>query len=226
LQKSSHNKTRRFPRKTKEFTDVPSLSKIVFASDNPGKIREVADIFADLDIAIVPQKEFAIEAVEETGTTFADNALLKARHASAQSGLPAMADDSGIVVDALGGRPGVRSARYAGQDATDEQNLDKLLAELAEVPDGRRAAGFHCAAVLVFPDSDGAPLAVEAVWRGDILRERKGSGGFGYDPVFLDPSAGKTGAQMTREEKNRVSHRGKAFRELKNLLLQRQPLNQ
>lgn len=201
---------------------MSSLSKIVFASDNPGKIREVADIFADLDIAVVPQEEFAIEAAAETGTTFADNALIKARHAAAQSGLPAMADDSGIAVDALGGRPGVRSARYAGEDATDEQNVDKLLAELAKVPDEARTAGFHCAAVLVFPDSDSAPLAVEAVWRGNILRERQGNGGFGYDPVFLDPAAGKTGAQMTREEKNRVSHRGKAFRELKNLLQQRQ----
>jgi XTP/dITP diphosphohydrolase len=201
---------------------VSSLSKIVFASDNPGKIREVADIFADLDIAVIPQKEFAIEAAAETGTTFADNALIKARHAAAQSGLPAMADDSGIAIDALGGRPGVRSARYAGEDATDEQNVDKLLAELAEVPDEARTAGFHCAAVLVFPESDSAPLAVEAVWRGNILRERQGTGGFGYDPVFLDPDAGKTGAQMTREEKNRVSHRGKAFRELKNLLQQRQ----
>ncbi len=195
------------------------LSRIVFASGNPGKIREVGDIFADLDISIVPQKEFAIEPPEETGTTFADNALLKARHASAKSGLPAMADDSGIVVDALGGRPGVWSARYAGERATDEQNVDKLLEELVDVRDEQRGGGFHCAAVLVFPERDVAPLTVEAVWRGKILRERLGEGGFGYDPVFLDPSSGKTGAQMTRAEKNSVSHRGKAFRELKNLLL-------
>jgi len=202
---------------------VRPLSKIVFASGNRGKIREVADIFADLHIAIVPQKEFAIESPEETATTFIDNALLKARYASARSGLPAMADDSGIVVDALGGRPGVWSARYAGEAATDEQNVDKLLEELADVPDEQRAAGFHCAAVLVFPDSDVASLIVESVWRGKILRQRLGEGGFGYDPVFLDPSLGKTGAQMTRDEKNGVSHRGKAFRELKNLLLQGQP---
>jgi len=198
------------------------ISKIVFASGNPGKIREIADIFADLNISIVPQREFAIESPEETGTTFADNALLKARHASARSGLPAMADDSGIVVDALGGRPGVWSARYAGDAATDAQNVDKLLEELADVPDEQRDAGFHCAAVLVIPDGDVVPLIVEAVWRGKILRERMGEGGFGYDPVFLDPSSGKTGAQMTREEKNRVSHRGKAFRELSKLLQQRQ----
>ncbi len=202
------------------------LSRIVFASGNPGKIREVVDIFADLDISIVPQKELAIESPEETGTTFADNALLKARHASAQSGLPAMADDSGIVVDALGGGPGVWSARYAGEQATDKQNVDKLLDELTDVPDEQRGGGFHCAAVLVFPDSDVAPLIVEAVWRGKILRERVGEGGFGYDPVFLDPSSGKTGAQMAREEKNCVSHRGKAFRELKNLLLTMRHENQ
>ncbi len=195
------------------------LSRIVFASGNPGKIREVGDIFADQDISIVPQREFAIESPEETGTTFADNALLKARHAAARSGLPAMADDSGIVVDALGGGPGVRSARYAGEQATDDQNVDKLLQELADVPDAQRGGGFHCAAVLVFPERDVAPLIVEAVWRGEILRERAGEGGFGYDPVFLDLSSGKTGAQMTPEEKNCVSHRGKAFRELKNLLL-------
>jgi XTP/dITP diphosphohydrolase len=198
---------------------MSSLSKIVFASDNQGKIREVAAIFADLDISVVPQKEFSIDTPQETGATFADNALLKARHASAQSGFPAMADDSGIVVDALGGRPGVWSARYAGEEATDEQNVDKLLAELADVPDEDRGAGFHCTAVLVFPGGDREPLIAEAVWRGKILRERRGSGGFGYDPVFLDPASGKTGAQMTREEKNAVSHRGKAFRALKDRLL-------
>ena len=206
--------------------EVLPSSKIVFASDNPGKMREIEDIFAGLDVSIVPQGKYAVESPEETGSTFADNALIKARYASARSGLPAMADDSGIVVDALGGRPGVRSARYAGEEATDKQNLDKLLRELADVPDEQRDAGFHCAAVLVFSDIDVAPLVAEAVWRGKILRERKGTGGFGYDPVFLDPSAGKTGAQMTRAEKNSVSHRGKAFRQLKNLLLQRRPPKQ
>jgi XTP/dITP diphosphohydrolase len=205
---------------------VVPISRIVFASDNAGKIREVADIFADLDISVIPQEEFAIESPEETGMTFHDNALLKAHHAAAQSGLPAMADDSGIAVDALGGRPGVRSARYAGAGAADDENVDKLLEEMAEVPDEQRGAGFHCAAVLVFPDSDVAPLVAEAVWRGEILRQRMGAGGFGYDPVFFDPSAGKTGAQLTRKEKNAVSHRGKAFRELKNLLLTMRHENQ
>lgn len=204
----------------------PPVSKIVFASDNPGKIREVAEIFRDSNITVVPQSEFGIESPEETGATFMDNALLKARHAASVSGLPAMADDSGIVVDALEGRPGVRSARYAGETATDADNLDKLLREMGGVPDEERGAGFHCAAVLVFPDSEAAPVSVEGVWRGRILRERKGDGGFGYDPVFLDPASGKTGAQMSREEKNRVSHRGKAFRMLKDRLLEAQPLPQ
>lgn len=198
----------------------PEVSKLVFASSNPGKLREVAEIFSDSNIAVLPQSEFGIESPEETGSTFADNALIKAHHAATLSGLPAMADDSGIMVDALGGRPGVKSARYAGAGASDAENVDKLLEELADVPDDRRGAGFHCAAVLVFPDAGIRPICVEGVWRGSILRERKGKGGFGYDPVFLDHASGKTGAEMGRREKNRVSHRGKAFRELKARLLE------
>lgn len=197
---------------------LPQVSKVVFASANPGKIREVAEIFADLDIDVVPLREFAIESPEETGSTFAENALIKAKHASGRSGLPAMADDSGIVVDALGGRPGVQSARYAGSAASDAENVDKLLEELGDVPDGKRGAAFHCAAVLAFPCGSRGPLIAEAEWRGSILRARRGEGGFGYDPVFLDPASGRSGAEMTREEKNRISHRGKAFRELKRLL--------
>jgi len=200
---------------------MSAMSKIVLASGNPGKLRELACLFADLDIEIIPQQSLGIDSPEETGTTFVDNALLKARYAAARSSLPAMADDSGIEVDALAGRPGVWSARYAGEGATDEENVDKLLAELSGVPEEKRGGGFHCAAVLVEPDINVAPLIAEACWRGQILRRRLGAGGFGYDPVFLDPGSGKTGAQMTREEKNRVSHRGKAFRELRKLLRQR-----
>jgi len=202
------------------------ISKIVFASGNPGKIREVAEILSDMNITVVPQQEFGIEPPEETGSTFVENALLKARYAAAQSGLPAMADDSGIVVDALDGRPGVWSARYAGENATDEENVDKLLEEMADVLPNRRDGGFHCAAVLVYPDEDIEPLVVQSIWRGQILRERRGAGGFGYDPVFFDWRHEKTGAEMSPEEKNSVSHRGRAFRELRNLLLQRQALNQ
>ena len=194
------------------------MERIVLASGNPGKIREIAAIFADLGIDIVAQSEFGIESPEETGTTFVDNALLKARFAAARSGLPAMADDSGIVVDALDGRPGVRSARYAGEDASDDENLDLLLGEMADVPDDERGAGFHCAAALVWPDASLPPLVVEEVWRGTLLRARRGTGGFGYDPVFLDPASNRTGAELSREEKNAISHRGKAFRKLHDLL--------
>jgi XTP/dITP diphosphohydrolase len=200
---------------------VTADTRIVLASSNLGKIREIADLFADLGVTIVPQSEFEIDSPEETGATFVENALLKASHATRHTGLPAMADDSGISVDSLNGRPGVFSARYAGVTATDEQNVDKLLGELATVADADRSAGFHCAAVLVFPDEESEPLIVEAVWRGIVLQQRQGSGGFGYDPIFYDTAAGKTGAQMSREEKNAVSHRGKAFRQLKVLLQNR-----
>ena len=192
--------------------------KVVLASGNPGKAREIAELFAHLEVDIRPQSEFGIQSPPETGETFIDNALLKARHAAALSGLPAIADDSGIAVDALGGRPGVRSARYAGVDASASDNVDKLLDELADTPDAGRGAGFHCAAVLVFPQDTQDALIAEGVWRGRIIRERRGEGGFGYDPVFLDEQAGKTGAEMLPDEKNAVSHRGKAFRALADLL--------
>ena len=201
---------------------VPPIDRIVLASGNAGKIREIARIFADLHIEIVAQSALGIKSPEETGDTFAANALLKAQHAAASSGLPAMADDSGIVVDALDGRPGVRSARYAGEDASDDDNLDRLLEEMQDVGDDQRGAAFHCAAVLVFPDDAPEPLVAEGIWRGTLLRERRGSGGFGYDPVFLDEASGKTGAEMSREEKNAISHRGKAFRQLRDLLHQAQ----
>jgi XTP/dITP diphosphohydrolase len=190
--------------------------KVVLASGNAGKVREIARIFSDLDIEVLPQSEFNIDSPPETGVTFVENALLKARFAADISGLPAMADDSGILVDALDGRPGVHSARYAGEDASDEANVEKLLQELAEVADENRGAGFHCAAVFI--QSHREPVISEAVWRGQILKSRKGEGGFGYDPVFFDPAIGKTGAQMSADEKNAVSHRGKAFHQLKMLI--------
>jgi XTP/dITP diphosphohydrolase len=197
---------------------VPAIERIVLASGNPGKIREISRLFADLHIEVIAQMDLGIDSPEETGETFVANALLKARHAALLSGLPAMADDSGIAVDALDGRPGVRSARYAGDGASDEENLDKLLEDMREVGESQRAAAFHCAAVLVFPDDTHEPLIAEGIWRGTLLKERRGDGGFGYDPIFLDDSIGKTGAELSREEKNTVSHRGKAFRQLRNLL--------
>jgi len=194
------------------------LDKIVLASGNAGKLREITEIFAGLGMEIIPQAELGIPSPEETGRTFVENALLKARFAANQANLPAMADDSCIVVDALDGRPGVYSARYAREGASDADNLDLLLQELANVADEKRGAGFHCAAVIVYPQDSSAPIIAEAVWRGTILRARRGEGGFGYDPVFLDAAAQKTGAEMTHHEKNAVSHRGKAFRELRDLL--------
>jgi len=197
---------------------VPAIERIVLASGNPGKIREISRLFADLHIEVIAQSDMGIESPEETGETFVANALLKARHAALLSGLPAMADDSGIAVDALDGRPGVRSARYAGDGASDAENLDRLLEDMRGVSKGQRSAAFHCAAVLVFADDAHEPLIAEGIWRGTLLKERRGDGGFGYDPIFLDESIGKTGAELSREEKNAVSHRGKAFRQLRDLL--------
>ncbi len=185
--------------------------KIVMASSNAGKLREIAEILGDLDIEIVPQSEFGVTDADETGTTFAENALIKARHAAAATGLPAIADDSGLAVDALDGRPGVYSARYAGPDATDENNNDKLLAELEGFADEDRGAAFHCVACYV-ASSDAEPLVAHGEWRGSILHQRRGERGFGYDPLFLVPELGCSSAELSADEKNARSHRGKALR--------------
>lgn len=191
----------------------PLTDKIVLASGNIGKLREIVRILGGLDVAVVPQSDFGIDDADETGATFIENSLIKARHASHATGLPAIADDSGLTVDALGGRPGVLSARYAGPHATDAQNIDKLLAELSDVADDKRGAAFHCAACFVLPD-DSAPLIASGEWRGSILRDRRGQSGFGYDPVFFDPEIGRSSAELTADEKNERSHRGKALRAL------------
>lgn len=193
-----------------------SLSKkVVMATGNAGKIREIASLLADTDIEIVPQADFGIQAAEETGTTFEENAIIKARHAAAATGLAAIADDSGLVVDALDGRPGVYSARYAGPGASDDENIDKLLAELEGVDN--RTAAFHCAACYV-SDADAEPLLTYGTWRGEILDERRGDGGFGYDPVFLDTTSGRTSAELAAADKNARSHRGQAIRALVDVL--------
>lgn len=187
------------------------------ASGNRGKLREIARILSDLNFTVVPQSDFNVSEADETGATFVANALIKARHAAAATGLPAIADDSGLAVDALQGRPGVFSARYSGPDANDESNIDKLLDELAQVEDENRGATFHCVACFVQPDSDDALIA-EGRWRGSIARQRIGAGGFGYDPVFIDAELGVTAAQLSVEEKDQRSHRGKALAELARLL--------
>jgi XTP/dITP diphosphohydrolase len=193
-----------------------SKRNIVIATGNPGKLRELAELLAEYGAEVVAQSELGITPAEETGSTFVENALQKARHASRASGLPAIADDSGLIVDALDGRPGVFSARYAGPEATDRQNIDKLLLELEGVAD--RRARFHCAAVYVRDGDDPDPLVAEGSWHGVIATEPSGEGGFGYDPVFFDPEEGCTSAELTAAEKNARSHRGKAMRELMRLL--------
>ena len=193
--------------------------KIVLASGNPGKRREIEKILADFDIEIVPQSEFGVSDAEETGTTFVENALIKARHAVEATGLPAIADDSGLAVDALGGRPGVYSARYAGPGATDADNNARLLAELAGVPPSERGAAFHCVACFVAPD-DPNPVVAEAQWRGRILEAPVGAGGFGYDPLFFVEETGCSSAELSAADKNQRSHRGQALRELARKLHQ------
>lgn len=188
-------------------------AKIVMASSNAGKLREISEILGDLDIEVVPQSDFGVTDADETGSTFAENALIKARHAAAATGLPAIADDSGLAVDALDGRPGVYSARYAGPNASDDSNNDKLLAELEGVADKDRGAAFHCAACFV-ASGDAEPVTASGEWRGRILHERRGGRGFGYDPLFLVPELGCSSAELSAEEKNARSHRGRALREL------------
>ena len=157
------------------------------------------------------QTELGVESAEETGLTFIENAILKARHAAQITGLPAIADDSGLAVDALGGAPGIYSARYAGVDASDQHNLDKLLQALEQVPDGERQAQFHCVLVYVRHAADPTPLVFHGSWAGEITRAAAGEGGFGYDPIFYVPALGKTAAELSKDEKRAVSHRGKAL---------------
>jgi XTP/dITP diphosphohydrolase len=193
-------------------------SIVVVASDNPGKLAEIRQLLAELDLELRTQSELGISGAPETGATFLENALTKARHASEGTGMPSIADDSGLEVATLGGLPGVRSARFAGESATDDENIDRLLSELREVPEALRSANFRCVAVYLKSPDDPAPLIAEGAWHGRILKERRGRGGFGYDPIFFDPDLGKAAAEMDGAEKNSVSHRGRAFRELSLLL--------
>ena len=180
------------------------------ASGNAGKLREIRRMLAGQHIMVVPQTDLAVSDVDETGDTFVANAIIKARHAASETRLPAIADDSGLVVDALGGRPGIHSARYSGPGASDESNIDKLLTEMRGVDDADRGAAFHCVACYVTQE-DSDPVIARGEWRGNILRERRGDGGFGYDPVFFDKECGLSAAEMSSDEKNLRSHRGKAL---------------
>jgi len=195
------------------------LKSVVLASTNEGKIREIRAILAPLGIEVIPQSHYAVTEVDEPHGTFVENALAKARHAAAATGLPALADDSGICVDALDGAPGAYSARFAGEPKSDERNNDRLLEVLAQRED--RGAHYYCVIVLLRHADDPQPVIAEGEWRGQILRERRGAGGFGYDPLFLDPMLGKTGAELQMEQKNRISHRGKALAALAEKLRSR-----
>lgn len=188
--------------------------KAVLASGNAGKVREFAALLAARDIEVIPQTDFGIVTPEETGTTFLDNALLKARHAATASGLAALADDSGIEVDALAGRPGVWSARYAGAQASDADNLNLLLRELAAVPAERRTARYRCVLVWVREAADPAPLVASGVWEGRVLTAPRGTGGFGYDPVFQPEGFAVSAAELPAAQKNTLSHRAQALRAL------------
>jgi len=194
------------------------VTRAVLASANPGKLRELAALLAPLSLQLVPQGELGIHPAAETGTTFIENALLKAHHAARHAHLPALADDSGLEVDALGGRPGVWSARFAGVGASDEQNLRLLLAELEGVPEGYREARYQCVIVWVRSVGDQAPLIAHGTWEGRIALAPRGHGGFGYDPVFLPAGEQRTAAELSDSEKNAVSHRGQALRALVAML--------
>jgi XTP/dITP diphosphohydrolase len=192
------------------------MQKIVLASSNVGKLKELQSLLSALPVDIIAQSEFGVHDADETGLTFIENAIIKARHASAITGLPAIADDSGLAVDALGGAPGIYSARYAQlpEDikglARDQANNTRLLEALREVPDQQRGAQFHCVLVFLRHAADPTPLVCHGQWHGTILHTATGAGGFGYDPLFLAPEHGCSSAELSATEKNRISHRAQA----------------
>jgi len=186
--------------------------EVILASNNKGKLRELGELLADQRIQVVPQREFDVPEVAEDGLSFVENAIIKARNASAHSGLPAIADDSGLEVDALAGEPGIYSARYAGEDAQDADNNRKLLEALADIPDEKRTARFQCVMVFMRHAKDPTPLVCQGSWEGLILRSPRGANGFGYDPLFWVPGEAATAAELAAETKNAQSHRGKALR--------------
>lgn len=190
------------------------MKKIVLASGNAGKLREFQQLLSGCGFEVLPQSDFFSENAEETGLTFVENAILKARYACEKTGLPALADDSGIEVDALNGRPGIYSARYAGEGANDANNNAKLLQELHGVPSEKRTARYHAVLAFMRHAQDPTPILCHGIWEGIILTEPRGEGGFGYDPLFFVPSHNCASAELSKDEKNRMSHRGKAMQEL------------
>jgi XTP/dITP diphosphohydrolase len=193
------------------------MQKVVLASGNKGKLKEMSEILAPYGFDIVPQSEFFSDEADETGLSFIENAIIKARFAAEKSGLPAIADDSGIEVSALNGKPGIYSARYSEgevQQVSDESNLQKLLTDMQDVADDKRQASYYCAMVYVAHAEDPTPIIGLGRWYGEILREKRGDGGFGYDPVFWVDEFGKASAELSKEQKNQVSHRAQALNAL------------
>ncbi|MFL1453883.1 RdgB/HAM1 family non-canonical purine NTP pyrophosphatase [Marinobacter sp. GN3S48] len=186
-------------------------TQLVIASNNKGKIAELTSLLSPLGVQPVAQGELGVSEAEEPAVTFVENAILKARHAARETGLPALADDSGLAVDALGGAPGVRSARYAGENASDADNVRALLDAMSSVPDDQRGAQFHCVLVYLRHADDPTPIICHGRWPGRILRDLRGEGGFGYDPAFLVPETHCSAAELSREQKGRISHRGRAL---------------
>lgn len=192
--------------------------RIVLASNNQGKVEEINQLLANRPVEVVLQQMLGISEVEETGLTFVENAILKARHAAGQSGLPAIADDSGIEVDALMGAPGIYSARFAGPVCSDQQNNIKLIQALSDLPQEQRTARYQCVLVYMRHAQDPTPVICQGTWEGVILESPRGNNGFGYDPLFYLPDRGLSAAEMSTEEKNRISHRGQALQKLLNVL--------
>ena len=192
--------------------------RLILASSNRGKLVEMRELLSGLEVELIPQADLGIGDADETASTFVENALLKARHAARASGLAALGDDSGICVDELGGAPGLYSARYAGAHGDAQANIAKLLHELRDVPDARRAAHFYCVIVMLRSADDPMPLIAEGRWDGSILEAPRGNGGFGYDPVFYDPALRIGAAELDASIKNRVSHRGQALARMRELL--------
>jgi XTP/dITP diphosphohydrolase len=190
---------------------MKKIKQIVLASGNAGKVREINKLFAGSGIEVVPQSEFNVAEVPETGTTFVENAIIKARHAAECTGLPAISDDSGIEVDALDARPGVYSARYAGENATDEDNNNKMLKELKGVPEAERTARYQCLIVFMRSHTDPVPIITQGSWEGRILEAPQGDGGFGYDPIFYVPTHNCSGGELPLDVKNTMSHRAIAL---------------
>ena len=195
-----------------------AANTLVLASGNSGKLKEFNQLLSPLGLDVRPQAEFGVHDVEETGLTFVENALLKAREASRGSGLPALADDSGLEVDALHGAPGIYSARYAGEPKSDERNNEKLLAALSECAEGQRTARYWCVLVYLRHAEDPVPVIVQRSWEGEVLAHPRGEGGFGYDPLFWLPDQGMSVAELPSETKNRLSHRGRALHTLVDIL--------